>query len=133
VDGSVARVSVPDRMVRERRRHLRVEPASGRPVELFSHFEGGPTLRLRLTDISRKGVGFIGVHDVNENDEGIFAVLLPGEGNIVISPGTVRFKKSCGDFFRYGVELLVSPRDEQKIERYVLERERETAETAEDE
>lgn len=140
VDGPVVSVSIPDRMVRERRRHVRVEPAPGRPVELFAQFEGGPTVGLRVTDISRRGVGFLGGPearpdigpDIGENDEGIFAVFLPGDGNAVISRGVVRFKRRCGSLFRYGVELLVSQCDEEKIRGYVLARERETAETTEE-
>jgi hypothetical protein len=122
-DSEALRASIPERLVRERRRHVRVEPDPEEPVELYMLVEGEPTARLRVTDISRQGTGFICERDLRVGEVYSFAIVLPEPKAVVQSHGVVRFKKEFKDAFRYGVEFRAHPGDEELLVRYINKRE----------
>lgn len=124
-DGEALRASIPERLVRERRRHLRVEPDPEEPVDLYMLVEGEPTARLKVTDISRQGAGFICERELRVGDVYSFTIVLPEPKAVVQSHGVVRFKKEFKDAFRYGVEFRAHPRDEELLVCYIKKRESE--------
>lgn len=124
-EDSELHASIPERLVRERRRHVRVEPDPEKPVEIYMHVEGEPTGHLNVTDISQQGAGFLSDRDLKVGSGYNFTVVLPEPKTLVQSYGVVRFKKEFGDVFRYGVELQVHPWDERLLARYIMKRESE--------
>ena len=138
VDEKDALVSIPDRLFIERRRFLRIEPSPERPVLLYIHKHDEPTLPVKVTDISQRGIGFITGRVFNTNEIYPFTIVLPG-GEVVASYGVIRYKAvegqtgGCQDkTFRYGVELFIHPRDEERIAEYVMKREIEIVQLLED-
>jgi hypothetical protein len=124
-DNSELHASIPERLVRERRRHVRVEPDPEEPVEIYMHVGGEPTGHLNVTDISQQGAGFLSDRDLRVGSGHNFTIVLPEPKALVQSYGVVRFKKEFGDVFRYGVELQVHPWDERLLARYIMKRESE--------
>lgn len=125
IEGGDVHASIPTKMVLERRRAMRIEPASMKPVTLGMLREGRPTLSLKLADISQRGVGFFLDEDIPKDSEHTFSIFPPAPHEVVISQGIVRFKQKIKGVLRYGIELLVHPDDEKKLSNYVLEREKE--------
>lgn len=124
-EGTDLYAAIPERLVRERRRHVRVEPDPGEPLEIYMHVEGEPTGRLKVTDISQQGAGFLSDRDLSVGSGYNFTIVLPEPKALVQSYGVVRFKKEAGGVFRYGVELRVHPWDERLLARYIMKRESE--------
>lgn len=122
---------IPKRLFIERRRFLRIEPSPERPVLLHILKHDEPTIPVQVTDISQRGIGFISGRDFNVKEIYPFTIILPG-GETVVAYGVIKFKREEKDAFRYGVELLTHPKDEEKIAEYVMKREIEIIQLLED-
>lgn len=123
--------SIPDRLFIERRRFLRIEPSPERPVLLYILRHDEPTLPLHVTDISQRGIGFISGREFNLKEIYPFTIILPTR-ETVVAYGVIKFKREEKDTFRYGVELFIHPKDEEKIAEYVMKREIEIIQLLED-
>lgn len=122
---------IPGRLFIERRRFLRIEPSPERPVLLYILKHDEPTIPVQVTDISQRGIGFLSGRDFNVKEIYPFTIILPG-GETVVAYGVIKFKREEKDTFRYGIELFIHPKDEEKIAEYVMKREVEIIQLLED-
>ncbi len=114
--------TIPDRLFIERRRFLRIEPSPERPVNLYILKHDEPTIPVQVTDISQRGIGYITGRDFNINEIYPLTIIMPA-GDVIVTYGVIRFKREEKDTFRYGMELFIHPKDEERLAGYVMERE----------
>lgn len=131
VGGEDVLTNIPTRLFIERRRFLRIEPSHERPVLLYILRPDEPTVPLHATDISQRGIGFLSGRDFNVKEIYPFTIILPG-GEVIVAYGVIKFKREEKDTFRYGVELFIHPKDEERIAEYVMQREIEIIQLLED-
>jgi hypothetical protein len=86
---------VPDSLLHERRRHVRVEPDPAKPVELFMLMPGEPTMGLALADLSQRGIGFLSGRDLTAGDIYSFTLMLP-EPRHSAGAGRDKVQKAAG-------------------------------------
>lgn len=84
IKGEEIWATVPDSLLRERRRHVRVEPDPAKPVELFMLMPGEPTMSVALADISQRGIGFLAGRDLSPGEIHSFTIVLPEPRAIIL-------------------------------------------------
>jgi|Deesub1362B_J571_1020462.scaffolds.fasta_scaffold00226_23 hypothetical protein len=116
-------VSIPDFLLVERRRHVRVVPSPHKPVRLYILIPGEETISPEVVDISQRGIGFITPRELRVNDVYAFTIVLPEPEEIILSYGIIKYKGTVSAGYRYGVELKIHPKDEEIIAQYITKRE----------
>jgi len=106
-------------------REMRIQPNPNRPVVLYVNIPNEPTTQFRVMDISTRGIGFLCSRDLPIDREYSMTIMLPDPQAVVVTSGTIRFKKDCGDGIRYGAEIRTHPWDEENLAKYVMKRESE--------
>lgn len=118
--------SMPSSLSPMTRRFSRVKPSPRRPVLVYVLMPKLPTTLLNVKEISQRGIGFIAPDGLAIGAITAFSVILPEPvQETVLTAGIIRSKIETPDGFRYGAEFLLHPRDEEKMARYVMQREQE--------
>lgn len=108
------------------RRFSRVKPSPRRPVLVYVLMPKLPTTLLNVKEISQRGIGFIAPDGLAIGSVTAFSVILPEPvQETVLTAGIIRSKIESQEGFRYGAEFLLHPMDEEKMARYVMQREQE--------
>ena len=115
--------SIPDRIFFVRRRFLRIEPSPPRPVYASLLLPNEPTALYKSLELSQRGFSFIGPGYFDQGKVYACTIMLPQPSSVLGSYGIIRSKKENDNGFRYGVELQIHPKDEDKIARYIMQRE----------
>lgn len=139
--GKAFSAALPEFVVRlQRREYFRIETPRVNPLILFARMPNGCLLKLPAHDISVAGIGL----DATELPEGIELGLvlanchlsLPGDGRELFCSATVRnfhqhTSRSGAVLWRIGLQFNDLPRgDENRIQRYITQIERERHELA---
>jgi hypothetical protein len=108
-------------------RDMRIQPNPGKPLGLYILFPGTITATIRCTvvDISTHGIGFTCAKDFPIAQACMCTLVLPESGTILLTQGTIRFKKEIKNGFHYGAEIRPHAWDEEEIAKYVMNRESE--------
>lgn len=119
-------VAVPSAFSPMTRRFSRIKPSPRAPVLAYVLMPKQPTTLLNVKEISQRGIGFTAPDGLAVGAVTAFVVLLPEPAaETILSAGIIKSKIECDNGFRYGTELLLHQKDEDKIARYVMHREQE--------
>lgn len=121
-------IAMPDRLSAESRRYLRITPNAADPVQVYVLMPNLPTARLTAVEVSQRGLSFFSSQGLEKGSSSAFTIILPDPPAIILSAGTIRYKRSHESGFFYGVELHIHSRDEEYLARYIMQREREIRE-----
>jgi hypothetical protein len=91
-----------------------------RPAELFIRETGNGTQKVRLHDLSERGVHFEHTADLIVDNVCNVAIMIPDQDAVIICTGTIRHKKPLPDGFVYGMELYLNSEDERSLDLYVM-------------
>ncbi len=108
-------------------REMRIQPNAEKPVYLYAHIQHEPTTRLKVFDISTRGIGFLCTRDLPPDRVYGFTIMLPDPPAIVLTSGIIRFKNRMAhdQYVRYGAEIRPHPWDEEVIAKYIMKRDAE--------
>ncbi len=121
-------IAMPGLLNAESRRYLRITPNAADPVQVFVLMPDLPTARLTAVEVSQRGLSFYSGQGLEKGSSSAFTIILPDPPAVILSAGTIRYKRSHEGGFFYGVELHIHSRDEEYLARYIMQREREIRE-----
>ncbi len=120
-------VALPDALIVETRKNLRVEPNGMKPAFVYTLPKGESTTVCRIVDISLGGLCFETPLEFSEDDVRLFTVVLPEKFGIFLSYGKIVHRRTVASAYRYNVQLSVHPKDKERIASYIMNREKEIA------
>jgi hypothetical protein len=91
-----------------------------RPAELFIRNTGNKTQKVKLHDLSERGVHFEHTADLIVDNVCNATIMIPDQDAVIICTGTIRHKKPLAEGFAYGMELYLNAEDERSLDLYVM-------------
>lgn len=116
-------IEIPEFLLIERRKYVRVEPNFKNPVKIYLHIPGQENEINDCMEISITGASFVSQRDLTLKGIYIFGVKTPYDDRFIICEGIIRNKLPIDDKFRYGVEFSFSEKDIDIIANYIRKRE----------
>ncbi len=116
-------VSLPEELVLERRKYVRVEPNRRNPVYIYLHIPGEENEILECIDISIFGTSIATERDLQVLGVYTLGIKTPYDDRFIICEGVVKNKIFLNEKIRVGFELQMSEKDTNIIADYIRKRE----------